>query len=94
MLRGGVAEQAGFASGDEWIAIQALGNSNSAWRLQSLDDFTLYAGNAKKVTATVARDKRLLALSLSLPKASQAVRLAVRDAALVDAWLAPQPDPQ
>ena len=94
VLRGGVAEQAGFASGDEWIAIQALGNSNSAWRLQSLDDFTLYAGNAKKVTATVARDKRLLALSLSLPKASQAVRLAVRDAALVDAWLAPQPDPQ
>ena len=91
VLRGGVAEKAGFASGDEWIAVQPSGSdAHGAWRLQSLDDFTLCAGNAKKVTAIVSRDKRLLSLTLTLPKASQAVRLTVKDAALVDAWLGPQ----
>ncbi len=91
VLRGGVAEKAGFASGDEWLSVQPVGSeAHGAWRLQSLDDFTLCAGNAKKVTAIVSRDKRLLSLTLAMPKASQAVRLAVRDAALVDAWLGPQ----
>ena len=91
VLRGGVAEKAGFASGDEWIAVQPAGSdAHGAWRLQSLDDFTLCAGNAKKVTAIVSRDKRLQSLTLTLPKASQAVRLTVKDAALVDAWLGPQ----
>ena len=91
VLRGGVAEKAGFASGDEWISVQPSGSdAHGAWRLQFLDDFLLCAGNAKKVTAIVSRDKRLLSLTLTLPKASQAVRLTVRDAALVDAWLGPQ----
>ena len=88
VLRGGVAEKAGFASGDEWLAVEAGGDG--AWRLQTLDDFTLYAGNAKKVTAIVARDRRLLHLPLTLPKPSHAVRLSVRDAARADAWLGPQ----
>ena len=88
VLRGGVAEKAGFASGDEWIAVQPAGSdAHGAWRLQSLDDFTLCAGNAKKVTAIISRDKRLQSLLLTLPKASQAVRLTVKDVALVDAWL-------
>ncbi len=90
VLRGSAAEQAGFAHGDEWLAVQAKGaKSTGAWRLQSLDELMLYAGNAKKVTATVARDKRLLSLTLTLPKASQAVRLAVADAALLNRWLGP-----
>jgi len=91
VLRGGVAEKAGFASGDEWVAVQPAGSdAHGAWRLQSLDDFILCAGNAKKVTAIISRDKRLQSLTLALPKATQAVRLAVKDAALVDAWLGPQ----
>jgi predicted metalloprotease with PDZ domain len=90
VLRGGVAEAAGFASGDEWLAVQAAGGKASGpWRMQTLDDLTLYAGNAKKVSATVARDKRLLTLSLTLPKPSQSVRLTVADAALVQRWLEP-----
>ena len=90
VLRGGAAEKAGFAHGDEWLAVQAEGpKSTGAWRMQSLDDLMLYAGNARKVTATVARDKRLLNLTLTLPKASQAVRLASADAALVNRWLEP-----
>ncbi len=91
VLRGGVAEKAGFASGDEWISVQPVGSdAHGAWRLQSLDDFTLCAGNAKVVNAIVSRDKRLQSLTLTLPKASQAVRLTVKDVALVDAWLVPK----
>ena len=91
-LRGGAAEKAGFASGDEWLAVQAVGTKASGpWRMQTLDDLMLYAGNAKKVVATVARDKRLLTLTLKLPPASQAVRLTVADTAAVDRWLAATP---
>ena len=94
VLRGGAAEKAGFASGDEWIAVQPAGQkTGGAWRLQTLDDFTLYAGNATKVTALVSRDKRLLPLTLTLPKPSQAVRLTVRDDALANAWLSQTPAP-
>jgi predicted metalloprotease with PDZ domain len=90
VLRGGAAEKAGFAHGDEWLAVQAEGaKSTGAWRMQTLDDLMLYAGNAKKVSATVARDKRLLTLSLSLPKASHAVRLGCADATLINRWLEP-----
>ena len=92
VLRGGAAEKAGFASGDEWVAVQPVGNSASgAWRVHTLDDFTLFAGNAAKVTALVSRDKRLLPLTLTLPKASHAARLAVRDEAMVNAWLSQTP---
>jgi predicted metalloprotease with PDZ domain len=92
VLRGGAAEKAGFASGDEWIAVQPAGQkTGGAWRLQTLDDFTLYAGNAAKVTALVSRDKRLLPLTITLPKPSQAVRLTIRDDTLANAWLSQPP---
>ena len=93
VLRGGPSEKAGFASGDEWLAVQPDGmDAHGAWRLQTLDDFTLYAGNAKKITAIIARDKCLQRLELTLPKPSlDAVRLSVREAAKADAWLATQP---
>jgi predicted metalloprotease with PDZ domain len=90
VLRGGVAEQAGFASGDEWLAVQAAGSKASGpWRMQSLDDLMLYAGNAKKVLVTVARDKRLLTLPLTLPKPTYAVRLTTADSTLLERWLVP-----
>jgi predicted metalloprotease with PDZ domain len=84
VLRGGAAEKAGFAAGDEWLAVQTEGEP---WRMQALDDLTLYTGKAKKVTALVSRDKRLMNLQLTLPAASQAVRLSVRDAAATNKWL-------
>ena len=86
VLRGGLAEQAGFAPGDEWLAVDD-------WRLGKLDDLLLYAGPARKLTALVARDRRLLRLPLTLPEAgtleaSRSVwRLAVQDRARVGAWL-------
>ena len=89
VLRGSVAEKAGLAAGDEWLGVQEAGpNSSGPWRMQMLDDLMLYCGDAKKVIVTVARDKRLLTLSLALPKASFAVRLSVRDASAVNQWLA------
>ena len=94
VLRGGAAEKAGFASGDEWLAVQVGTNgtdgpngASNTWRIQSLDDFALYCGNAKQVAAIVARDKRVLTLPLTMPKPSHAVRLSVRDATLMDSWL-------
>jgi predicted metalloprotease with PDZ domain len=92
VLRGGVAEQAGFAAGDEWLGLEVAGASPRAaaegWRMQKLDDLTLYAGTAKSVTALVARDQRLLRLELVLPPALTTWRLVARDAALLDQWLA------
>ncbi len=88
VLRGGAAERAGFAAGDEWLAVESgRGKSAQGWRIARIDDLTLYAGTARSVTALVARDRRLLRLDLLLPKAQTTWRLAVRDARQVANWL-------
>lgn len=90
VLRGGAAERAGFAAGDEWLGLETGGGkTSSSWRLSKLDDLLLYAGTALKIGALVARDKRLLKLSLTLPAAVTSWRLAVRDKKLVAQWLNP-----
>ena len=95
VLRGGLAEAAGFAAGDEWLGVDD-------WRLGKLDDLALYAGRAPHVIALVARDHRLLRLKLAMPDPSPSRnpasdsaslpqgswRLVVQDAAQVGAWLA------
>ncbi|MES2412517.1 MAG: peptidase M61 [Pseudomonadota bacterium] len=94
VLRGGVAEKAGFAAGDEWLGVEPAGKasqdkpSSAGWRMHKLDDLTLYAGVARKMIALVSRDKRLLRLELPMPPALTTWRLAVQDAAKVDLWLA------
>jgi len=87
VLRGGAAEQAGFAANDEWVGVEVGG---SAWRLAKLDDLLLYAGTHRKVTALVARDRRLLRLDLNLPTGITTWRLVLRDAARAQSWLGPQ----
>ena len=52
-----------------------------------LDELPLYAGKHSKVKALVARDKRLLQLALTLPKAVTTWRLSVRDSQTVSRWL-------
>jgi predicted metalloprotease with PDZ domain len=84
VLRGGAGEKAGFAAGDEWLAVQTEGEP---WRLHTLEELTLYTGKSKKVVAWIARDKRLLNLHLTLPAPTQAVRLSVRDVVAVNKWL-------
>ncbi|MDO8450139.1 MAG: peptidase M61 [Rhodoferax sp.] len=88
VLRGGAAERAGFAAGDEWLGLEVgPAKSSTSWRLTKLDDLLLYAGSATKVGALVARDKRLLKLSLTLPKAVTTWRLVARDSKLTEQWL-------
>lgn len=101
VLRGGAAEKAGMAAGDEWLAVECGG---SAWRVSKLDDVAFYSGTATAVTAMVARDGRILRLALDMAVAGQAgaksrkprsskpevpdtVSLAVADAAAVARWL-------
>ena len=69
VLRGGAAEDAGFAAGDEWLGVDvgARGQGGS-WRLNKLDDLALLLGPERRATALVSRDKRLLRLSLLLPQ--------------------------
>ncbi|MGK6305680.1 M61 family metallopeptidase [Variovorax sp. DT-64] len=91
VLRGGAAEQAGFSANDEWIGIElaaAKGRPAQGWRIARLDDLALYLGALKKITALVARDRRLLRLPLTLPTGVTTLRLAVQDAAKLAQWLA------
>ena len=86
VLRGGAAEQAGFCANDEWLGVEVGGTQ---WRLHKLDELTLVAGPERQMWAWVARDKRMLRLPLTLPQDVRTWRLAVRDAAVLGAWLAP-----
>lgn len=83
VLRGGAAEKAGFASGDEWIAVQG------AWRIHSMDDVALYRGTGNTISALVARDQRLLQLQLHLPDEpiNHSICLNISDASAAHAWL-------
>ena len=98
VLRGGAAEQAGFSAGDEWLGVEVPASKKpmmpaSAWRLSTLADLQQMAGASKKVTALVARDKRLLRLELALPAAQTTWRLVIRDAKKLNAWLSATPEP-
>ena len=84
VLRGGAAEQAGLAAGDEWLGVEVAGQG---WRLARLDDLPLYAGPHRKVVALVARDRRLRRLDLTLPPAATTWRLSLRDEGLARPWL-------
>ena len=96
VLRGGAAEQAGFSAGDEWLGLEPVARASSknalaadaGWRMSRLDDLLLYAGDAKKVVALVSRDKRLMRLELALAPALTTWRLAVRNEARLNEWLA------
>lgn len=87
VLRGGAGEQAGFAATDEWLGVEVAGHG---WRLTKLDDLSLYAGTHRKITALVARDRRLLRLELSIPQAATTWRMVLRDAARAQTWLGAQ----
>jgi predicted metalloprotease with PDZ domain len=95
VLRGSACEAAGFAPGDEWIGIEAAGGQDEpGWRLHKLDELQQFTGTARRVVALVSRDQRLLRLPLRLPPPATTWRLAVRDPALMAAWLCHAPAPQ
>jgi predicted metalloprotease with PDZ domain len=75
VLSGGAAEKAGFAAGDEWLGITVgAGSKAQSWRIHKLDDLAQYitehATKSQKITAVVARDKRLIHLTLNWPAKS------------------------
>lgn len=63
VLRGSLAERAGFMAGDEWLAIElptgAEDSQPARWRITRLDDVALYAGTALDIVAWVARDRQI-----------------------------------
>ncbi len=93
VLRGGAAEAAGMAAGDEWLGVEFApakrGASAESWRVMKLDDVAQLRGQRTKLTALLSRDRRLLRCPLEWPADTQAVRLTVGDAGLLARWLAP-----
>jgi len=86
VLNDSPAHAAGFAPADEWLGVEV---NNSVWRIQKLDDVLLYAGWGKKVIALVSRDRQILRLPFTLPKAKEHTtwRLAIGETNKVKAWL-------
>jgi predicted metalloprotease with PDZ domain len=99
VLSGGAAEKAGFAAGDEWLGI-TIGNTSKAqnWRIHKLDDLAQYIidhpTKSQKLTAIVARDKRLVHLMLNWPAKAAAqtwqfkAGKETRQIKLLNTWLA------
>ncbi len=67
VLRGGAAEKAGMAAGDEWWAVASSKAKSPTWRLKKLEDLNLLLGNEKKAKATVSRDQKVFELNLTIP---------------------------
>ncbi|MCW7537058.1 PDZ domain-containing protein [Aquabacterium sp. A7-Y] len=89
VVRGGAAEQAGLAAGDELLAV-------NDWRLRKLEDLPLLAAPGGPLELLVARDQRLLRLRARLPDAESvqgpvmlgpAAQAAPEALALREAWL-------
>lgn len=91
VLRGGAAEAAGFAAGDEWLGVEFAPARRSApaeaWRVHRLDEVDALRGERVKLTALVSRDRQMLRLTLSWPAEQQALRLGVDDAQRLTSWL-------
>jgi predicted metalloprotease with PDZ domain len=90
VLRGSVAEQTGLCVGDELLAV-------AGWRVRRLDDALRVVSDGEPVPLLVARDQRVLSLTLNLPAETAAsasgivLRAAAKPAkpalALRKAWL-------
>ena len=60
VLRGGAAERAGFSAGDELIAV-------NGWRIRRLEDALRVLVVGEPTLVLVARDQRVVSLSLTVP---------------------------
>ena len=65
VLRGGAGERAGLSPGDEVLALDG-------WRLRRLDDAQRLLAPGQSASLLVARDQRLLTLTLERPAAGEA----------------------
>jgi predicted metalloprotease with PDZ domain len=89
VARDSAGEVAGFAAEDEWLGISLSDDlAGEYWRLGRIEDLVLYLGDARKFTALVARDQRILTLAVSFSKPVYLAKLVVQDKTSCDAWLA------
>jgi len=87
VLRGGAAEAAGLAAGDEWLGVEVGAKAQGgSWRLNKLDDLPLLLGHEQQLVALVSRDKRLLRLPLQVPEPVSGWKLAMPAAAQAGHW--------
>jgi predicted metalloprotease with PDZ domain len=93
VLRGSVAERAGFCPKDEWLAV-ASADAHAAtnpkfWRIQKLDDVLTQVRPGQVALALVSRDQQLQTLRLQLPKKGlhQLPRLGLDDVDAAKRWL-------
>jgi predicted metalloprotease with PDZ domain len=92
VLRGGAAEKAGMAAGDEWWAVASSKAKSTHWRLKKLEDLSLLLGTDKKAKATISRDQKVFELDLSMPSDVHTWRLSAAPAqgaavSRTSAWL-------
>ncbi|TSE29724.1 M61 glycyl aminopeptidase [Tepidimonas thermarum] len=81
VLRGGAAEAAGMAAGDEWLAVERAGDT---WRVRRLDDVALHARGldvGDTLVCWVAREGRVLRCPLPWPAPATVVQLLPASAA-------------
>lgn len=93
VLRGSAAETAGFAAGDEWLAVlpaPGKGQIAGGWRLNKLDELPLYVDLTNDFQALVARDQRLMHLPVRLTKGVTQVKLSASPSPQLTAWLETQ----
>ena len=77
VLRGGAAERAGMAAGDEWWAVSSAKSGAQTWRLKKLEELSLLLGAEKKAKATLTRDHKVFELDLSIPSDVRTWRLSI-----------------
>jgi predicted metalloprotease with PDZ domain len=97
VLRGGAAEAAGMAAGDEWLGVDVPAQGElpaEAWRLNSLEALPRWLGPRTDFTALIHRDQRLLRCPVSLRRVERVVHLASSDDAALALWLNPTPQPE
>ncbi len=92
VLRGGAAEKAGMAAGDEWWAVASSKAKSTHWRLKKLEDLGLLLGADKKAKVTISRDQKVFELDLSMPSDVHTWRLSAAPAqgaaaSRTSAWL-------
>lgn len=77
VLRHSPAEEAGFAAGDEWVAVEHP--DGTVWRIQSLDELAMLGMDvAGQCMAWVSRDRRMHRLKLTWPTApTEGIQLSV-----------------
>lgn len=91
VLRGGAAEKAGFAEGDEWLAVEDICNTklpSPGWRISKVEEILFYLGTSEKCGALLARDRQLVKAVLPLSSHNTRTwRLVLKDKESAPGWV-------